>query len=92
MTRKFTLFLASMLIVFSAGATMPMTNITSCEQQDVTSVVEESEDEGFWWGGSFDLPLTTYGEVSTNHIVVVIAICSTHLCSQAYRLAMVSSM
>lgn len=50
MTRKFTLFLASMLIVFSAGATMPMTNITSCEQQ-----VEESEDEGFWWGGSFDL-------------------------------------
>lgn len=55
MTRKFTLFLASMLIVFSAGATMPMTNITSCEQQDVTSVVEESEDEGFWWGGSFDL-------------------------------------
>ena len=55
MTRKFTLFLASMLIVFSAGATMPMTNITSCEQQDVISVVEESEDEGFWWGGSFDL-------------------------------------
>ena len=55
MTRKFTLFLASMLIVFSAGATMPMTNITSCEQQDVTSVVEESEDEGFWWGASFDM-------------------------------------
>ena len=55
MTRKFTLFLASMLIVFSAGATMPMTDNGSMEQQSVTIATEDGDDDGYWWGASFDI-------------------------------------
>ncbi|MBR4045655.1 MAG: hypothetical protein IKK05_01990 [Alistipes sp.] len=55
MTRKFTLFLASMLIVFSAGATMPMINTVAADEQSDTLATEQSEDNGFWWGASFDL-------------------------------------
>ena len=55
MTRKFTLFLASMLIAFTAEATMPMIGTTTTDQQPVTLATEESEDDGFWWGASFDM-------------------------------------
>ena len=55
MTRKFTLFLASMLIVFSAGATMPTIGTITADEQPATVAADESEDEGFWWGASFDM-------------------------------------
>ena len=59
MTRKFTLFLASMLIAFTAEATMPMIGTTTTDEQPATlaseETSEESDDEGFWYGGSFDL-------------------------------------
>ena len=55
MTRKFTLFLASMLIAFTAEATMPMIGTTTTDEQPVTMTTEEGEDDGFWWGASFDL-------------------------------------
>ena len=59
MTRKFTLFLASMLIAFTAEATMPMIGTTTTDEQPEILAseenAEESEDDGFWWGGSFDL-------------------------------------
>ena len=55
MTRKFTLFLASMLIAFTAEATMPMIGTTTTDEQPVTLTTEESEDDGFWWGASFDM-------------------------------------
>ena len=55
MTRKFTLFLASMLIAFTAEATMPMIGTTTTDEQPVTMTIEEGEDDGFWWGASFDL-------------------------------------
>ena len=55
MTRKFTLFLASMLIAFTAEATMPMIGTTTTDEQPVTLATEESEDDGYWWGASFDL-------------------------------------
>lgn len=55
MTRKFTLFLASMLIAFTAEATMPMIGTTTTDEQHVTLATEESEDDGFWWGASFDM-------------------------------------
>ena len=55
MTRKFTLFLASMLIAFTAEATMPMIGTTTTDEQPVTLATEESEDDGFWWGASFDM-------------------------------------
>lgn len=58
MTRKFTLFLASMLIAFTAEATMPMIGTTTTDEQPATlatETAEESEDDGFWYGGSFDL-------------------------------------
>lgn len=55
MTRKFTLFLASMLIAFTAEATMPMIGTTTTDEQPATIVDDEGEDDGFWWGASFDL-------------------------------------
>ena len=55
MTRKFTLFLASMLIAFTAEATMPMIGTTTTDEQPVTLTTEEGEDDGFWWGASFDM-------------------------------------
>ena len=55
MTRKFTLFLASMLIAFTAEATMPMIGTTTTDEQPVTMTTEEGEDDGFWWGASFDM-------------------------------------
>ena len=55
MTRKFTLFLASMLIVFSAGATMPTTDNSLVEQQSVALTAEENDEDGYWWGASFDI-------------------------------------
>ena len=55
MTRKLTLFLASMLIAFTAEATMPMIGTTTTDEQPVTMTTEEGEDDGFWWGASFDL-------------------------------------
>ena len=55
MTRKFTLFLASMLIVFSAGATMPTIGTITADEQPATVAADESGDEGFWWGASFDM-------------------------------------
>ncbi len=55
MTRKFTLFLASMLIAFTAEATMPMIGTTTTDEQPITLATEESEDDGFWWGASFDM-------------------------------------
>jgi hypothetical protein len=44
-----------MLIVFSAGATMPMTDNGSMEQQSVTIATEDGDDDGYWWGASFDI-------------------------------------
>ena len=55
MTRKFTLFLASMLIAFTAEATMPMIGTTTTDEQPVSLAAEDSEDDGYWWGASFDL-------------------------------------
>ena len=55
MTRKFTLFLASMLIAFTAEATMQMIGTTTTDEQPVTLTTEEGEDDGFWWGASFDM-------------------------------------
>ena len=55
MTRKLTLFLASMLIAFTAEATMPMIGTTTTDQQPATLTAEESEDDGLWWGATFDL-------------------------------------
>ena len=55
MTRKFTLFLASMLIAFTAEATMPMIGTTTTDEQPATIVDDGGEDDGFWWGASFDL-------------------------------------
>lgn len=55
MTRKLTLFLASMLVVFSAGATMPTNDVTLAEEQTATISTEEGDDDGFWWSASFDL-------------------------------------
>ncbi|MBO7282341.1 MAG: hypothetical protein J6U73_02915 [Alistipes sp.] len=55
MTRKFTLFLASMLIAFTAEATMPMIGTTTTDEQPASLTTEESEDDGFWWGASFDM-------------------------------------
>ena len=55
MTRKLTLFLASLLIAFTAEATMPMIGTTTTDEQPANIDFVESEDEGFWWGASFDL-------------------------------------
>jgi hypothetical protein len=59
MTRKFTLFLASMLIAFTAEATMPMIGTTTTDEQPTTLATEEtseeSEEDGYWWGASMDL-------------------------------------
>ena len=55
MTRKFTLLLASMLIAFTAEATMPMIGTTTTDEQPTTLASDEGEDDGYWWGASFDL-------------------------------------
>lgn len=55
MTRKLTLFLASMLIAFTAEATTPMNGTATTDQQSATLTTEEGEDDGYWWGASFDL-------------------------------------
>ena len=44
-----------MLIAFTAEATMPMIGTTTTDEQPVTLTTEEGEDDGFWWGASFDM-------------------------------------